>query len=195
MGSTIILTRRITKRITDKLNNLIETHYDINIGNRNKTVSDFTSGLINMCVAIKRCIEPFGMRVYSIVRSKITDNIDEKTQIDGIVIITSIKDNLGFVMLGTEIYFLFYHVYIVRFWIFLNLLSTLFVMYDTLSISDKHNRLITIGLDEIKKYSVSVIGFGIIIMIFFTKNIGILTIPVIIYLINRTLSNIFNRGF
>ena len=68
-------------------------------------------------------------------------------------------------------------------------------MYDNLTEFDIIHRTITIGINEIKKLASFVIGSGIVIMLFFTQSDGFFTLPVMIYLINRTSKNIFNKGF
>ena len=68
-------------------------------------------------------------------------------------------------------------------------------MYDTLCATNRQDRLIAIGENGIKIYSAFVIGFGVFMLSFFTRNVDLLMIPLILYLINRTMTNIFNRGF
>lgn len=102
-----------------------------------------------------------------------------------------IKQNIGFVMLGAEVYCLFFHILSVRIWIFMNLLATLMIMYDTLNSKETKDRLIPIGSNEIKKYSTVVISCGVLMLLFFTQSVGMMTIPIILYLINRTVMNVF----
>ena len=194
MATFIATNRQFTKKISDKISSFLELR-DINMCNQTEKVSSITKGLFNIRDIAKKYMEPAEIYICTFIRSIITSNYGENAKFDGLMIITSIKNNIGFLMLGTEIYYLFCHIYIVKLWIFLNLLSTFLMMYYTLNISDQHNQLSTFSIDDIKRYSATVIGFGIIIIIFFTKNVGMLSIFVIMYLINRTLSNIFKRGF
>ncbi len=98
---------------------------------------------------------------------------------------------LVFTPLFMEVYYMLFHVLVVRLWLFANFCCSLLHMYDNLS--ESGSRWITEY--EIKRYAMACVGSGILLIIFFANSIGILAIPLIIYLINRTLKNIFNRGF
>lgn len=93
-----------------------------------------------------------------------------------------------------EIYCMLFHTFIVRLWIFINFVCTGLHMYDDLSDPDTKNRFIPIGKNQIKKFSAGVIGTGAALLLLSTGTVGIMTIPLMIYLINRTTKNVFGKG-
>lgn len=105
------------------------------------------------------------------------------------------KENIGYIFLVFEIYCMLFHTFLVRAWIFLNFMTTLLFMYNSLNNNRITDRAIPIGEEEIKKISIFVVGYGVMLLLFFTTTVGILTIPLILYLLNRTMRNVFKKGF
>ena len=123
-------------------------------------------------------------------------NSTNKTNISSLNInFSSSNEFLRYIPLVFELYFILFHIFIVRMWILMNFICTVLYMYDNLTEFDIIHRTIPIGINEIKKLASFVIGSGIVIMLFFTQSDGFFTLPVMIYLINRTSKNIFNKGF
>lgn len=108
---------------------------------------------------------------------------------------SKIKQFLQYVPLILELYFVMFHVFAVRVWILINFACTVLYMYDNLTESAIDQRVIPVGINELKKLAIFVIGSGLVMMIFFTKTLGFFTLPLMIYLMNRTTKNIFNKGF
>lgn len=126
-----------------------------------------------------------------------TDTTD-KTQVGSAtqnIDMSSIKGYLQYVPLVLELYFMMFHIFVVRVWILMNFACTALYMYDNLTESNVNQRVIPIGFNELRKFASFVIGSGIVLMIFFTRSVGFFTLPLMIYLINRTAKNIFNKGF
>lgn len=125
-------------------------------------------------------------------KSKKTTGID----VDTLVLQQGLKNNMGYLFLAFEIYSMLFHYTLVRFWIFANFVVTLLHMYNILSDPNIKKRLLPIGTPEIKKYSGCVIILGVLLLFFATSaGISMLTIPLILYLLNRTTKNVFGRGF
>jgi len=106
-----------------------------------------------------------------------------------------IKGYVQYIPLALELYCMMFHVFIIRVWIMMNFVCTVLYMYDNLSESDIDQRVIPVGIWEIRKLASFIIGTGIGMMICFTQTVGFFTLPLIMYLINRTSKNIFNKGF
>lgn len=100
-----------------------------------------------------------------------------------------------FIPLVFEFYFMMFHIFMVRMWFMMNFACTALYMYDNLSESDTTNRVIPVEISEIRKFASFVIGSGVVMMCFFTTSVGFFTLPLMIYLINRTSKNIFGKGF
>lgn len=93
----------------------------------------------------------------------------------------------GFVMLICEIYSLFFQDIIMRLWIIANFAATFLFMYQDLNEDGKNKNII-------RYYLMSVIISGILLLLFFTSSIGLTSIPLMIYLINRTICNMLNES-
>jgi hypothetical protein len=93
-----------------------------------------------------------------------------------------------------EIYCMLFHTFIVRLWIFINFVCTGLYMYDDLSDLDVKNRFFPIRKNHIKKFSAGVIGIGCALLFLSIGTVGFTTIPLMIYLINRTTKNAFGKG-
>jgi hypothetical protein len=113
-------------------------------------------------------------------------NINSSTQVMSLII---------YFPLIFEIYCMLFHTFIVRLWIFINFFCTGLHMYDNLSNPDIKTRLIPIGKSHVKKFSAGVISTGCALLLLSTGTVGFTTIPLIIYLINRTAKNVFGKGF
>lgn len=99
----------------------------------------------------------------------------------------------GFFMLMCEIYSLFFQDILLRLWIIANFAATLlFMYYDLNGINDNQNQNKNINHDIIRYYLLSVIISGIVLLLFFTSSIGFTSIPLMIYLLNRTIRNMID---
>jgi hypothetical protein len=188
-------TKSTIRKVADKISDAIDSNIKSVRNEKKKQSNTFLKSIYEILMIIKRYIENIWSNIFFYVMTQISKIINIKTLIDIDHVMSTFRYNIGFVMLGSELYCLFFHDYMVRFWIFLNLLSTIYMMYDTLCATNRQDRLIAIGENGIKIYSAFVIGFGVFMLSFFTRNVDLLMIPLILYLINRTMTNIFNRGF
>ncbi|VBB18848.1 hypothetical protein YASMINEVIRUS_1380 [Yasminevirus sp. GU-2018] len=109
--------------------------------------------------------------------------------------INLVKNNVGYLFLAFEVYSILFHNFLVRVWILANFVATVLYMYNTLSDPDIKKRFVPIGTPEVKKYSGAVVVLGAMLLLFFTTSVGMFTIPLILYLLNRTTKNVFGRGF
>ena len=105
------------------------------------------------------------------------------------------KNFIQYIPLIFELYFMMFHIFIVRLWIMLNFACTAIYMYNNVTDIDIKKRAIPVGLTDIKKFASFVIAYGILLMVFFTSSIGFICFPLMIYLINRTSKNILKMGF
>lgn len=121
------------------------------------------------------------------------------------------KEWILYIVLILEFYCMLYHAFIMRIWILLNFMCTCFYMYEILCgfsppdfpwenrealvVFDKAKHPGPIYREWIKKVSLGVIISGVFLLVFFTNTIGITTIPLMLYLINRTIRNVFIKGF
>jgi hypothetical protein len=88
-----------------------------------------------------------------------------------------------------------FHTMIIRLWILMNLTCTLLCVYDNLGDKIVKNRLFPVCMNNIKKLASVCIGCGAVLVLLFTKTVGFFALPLILYLINRTCRNVFDKGF
>lgn len=95
--------------------------------------------------------------------------------------------NLQFMFLVSELFTLIYHTsLLVRMWVFLNFMCVVLSMYDNLSVKYIKDRYIPVCKKDIKKLSTLSIVFGTCLIFFYTPTIGLITLPCILYTLNRT---------
>jgi hypothetical protein len=109
------------------------------------------------------------------------------------VITKFIKTNYYCLPLFFELYFVIYHVFIVRLWIVSNLLCTVLFMYDKLSDQNFDKRMLPIKTSFIKNFTIFVIVFGIVLVIYFMMNIDFLMVFLFSYLITRSYKNVLSH--
>jgi hypothetical protein len=109
--------------------------------------------------------------------------------------IPNAKDIVLYFPLIFEFYCMLFHCFVVRMWIFSNFLCTILYMYSTLSGSNQRNEGIPINKSRLKRISSGVVCYGCFLLLFFTRSIGVVTVPLMLYLINRTIRNVFGKGF
>jgi hypothetical protein len=106
-----------------------------------------------------------------------------------------VKNYVKYIPFLFEIYAIIFHDFIVRIWVIMNFMCSLLHVYNDLCEPCGKGTIISIHRDNIKKLASIVIGLGLILITIFARTVGILSIPFLFYLINRTSKNIFNRGF
>ena len=107
-----------------------------------------------------------------------------------------IGSKLIYIPLLLEIYVMIYgRLLLIRSWFIFNFICTILCVYDELSDAITKNRLVPISRNDIKKIATISIGLGVFIILFYSVHIGFFIMALIMYLINRTCKNIFNRGF
>jgi hypothetical protein len=106
---------------------------------------------------------------------------------------SAFTSNIQIIFLGTEIFTLMYHVsMIVRLWVLMNFTCAILSMYNTLSIKCKKDRYLPVCKQDIKNLSTISIGTGICLVFFYTPTIGVMTLPCILYTLNRTCGLLHN---
>jgi len=95
--------------------------------------------------------------------------------------------NVQFMFLVSELFTLMYHASIlVRLWVFMNFMCAVLSMYDRLSVKCIKDRYLPVCKKDIRKLSTLSIGMGICLVFFYTPTIGLLTLPCVLYTLNRT---------
>lgn len=94
-----------------------------------------------------------------------------------------------------ELYYMLFHTMFVRIWFMANFIVTCLYIYDTLSAKKADRRVLKFTHENLKNVSIGVIAYGGLLILFSAKSIGLIAVPVMLYLINRTVRNIFNKGF
>ena len=95
------------------------------------------------------------------------------------------KHYIEYLPLALEIVLMMIHGFMVRMWLIINFVTNLYHMYAELNGK-------TDGL--IKNMGYFSIGSGVLMILFYSSEIGFITLPLIAYLINRTAKNIFDKG-
>lgn len=142
-----------------------------------------------MITYIGRLILPIVINIYDLYQKQVPKYFkDPKNgKIDILDTNTNEKHRyFGFIMLLCEIYSLFFQNMIMRLWIIANFAATFLFMYQDLNEDKKNNNII-------RYYLFSVIISGLILLLFFTSSIGLTSIPLMIYLINRTIRNMLDE--
>jgi uncharacterized membrane protein len=120
---------------------------------------------------------------------RITEYFKDNHENIGTMIYVSYGNYLIYIPLFMEFYYMLFHVLIIRLWLFANFCCSLLCMYNNLNESDSNLR------NNVKKFASLCVGSGTVLLIIFGNSMGLFVIPLIIYLINRTLKNVFNKGF
>ena len=98
-----------------------------------------------------------------------------------------LTSNVQFMFLISELFTLIYHAsMLVRFWVFMNFMCAVLSMYDGLSVKSIKDRYLPVCKKDIRKLSTISIGTGICLVFFYTPTIGLMTLPSVLYTLNRT---------
>jgi len=95
------------------------------------------------------------------------------------------KHYIEYLPLAMELVLMMIHGFMVRMWLIVNFVTNLYNMYAELN--DKSDGII-------KNMGYISIGSGVLMILFYSGEIGFVTLPLIAYLINRTAKNIFDKG-
>ena len=142
-----------------------------------------------------------------------------KKKIKSCMNLSCLKKNIIYFPLVLEIYYILFHVLVVRVWMLLNFILTLMYMYNKLCQGGNHHSLshlndmipdkcsddkkcdrdaenihTQVPIHYIKKIACVSIISGMGLLVFYSNHIGPFALPLIIHLINRTSKNIFNIG-
>ena len=101
--------------------------------------------------------------------------------------ISILTTNAQFMFLVSELFTLIYHSsLLIRLWVFMNFMCAVLSIYDELSVEHIKDRYIRVCKKDIRKLSTISIGMGICLVFFYTPTIGLMTLPCVLYTLNRT---------
>lgn len=157
------------------------------VGNKD-SFKEYLQFAMSICSMIYKEIVAKLLPLLFMAKSKCEENVSMDLSL--------FKGKLFCLPLVMEGFFMMFHgAFMVRFWIMVNFACTLLCIYDKLSHKSVKQRLVPISIEDIKKLSSVSIGAGACLVVFFTRTVGLIAMPCILYLINRTCKNAFDRGF
>lgn len=177
------------------INNISNDKNDKKCENETQDPSELIKKLAEILCKIFLCMYNYSHKLYSTILLPILKKNQKyfRLKCNSDYDLKYLKKYMKILPLVPEIYCMLCQVFLIRTWFMLNFFCSILQMYDNLSDVSIKNRLIPICTNDIKKLSYIVIFFGIV-LILFVNSISIFTILLMLYLINRTLRNIFNKG-